>query len=115
MTPTPTPPSTLWQRLSQASWQRRVVPGLTVIGAMVVLRLLGMFQEIEWNALDSFLRWRPAETTSDRLLIVGINEADIQQVGTYPIPDEVLESDRDRKSTRLNSSHSQQSRMPSSA
>ncbi|MEM9118233.1 MAG: CHASE2 domain-containing protein [Cyanobacteria bacterium P01_F01_bin.56] len=90
MTPTPTPPSTLWQRLSQASWQRRVVPGLTVIGVMVVLRLLGMFQEIEWNALDSFLRWRPAETTSDRLLIVGINEADIQQVGTYPIPDEVL-------------------------
>ena len=57
---------------------------------MVVLRLLGVFQELEWAALDSFLRWRPAEPTDDRLLIVGITEADIQQVGTYPIPDGVL-------------------------
>lgn len=83
-------PSAIWQRLLQASWQRRVVPGLTVIGLMVVLRLLGVFQGIEWKALDSFLRWRPAEAPSDRILIVGINEADIQQIGTYPIPDGVL-------------------------
>ncbi|NEQ42327.1 MAG: CHASE2 domain-containing protein [Leptolyngbya sp. SIOISBB] len=90
MTPSSSPSSAIWQRLLQASWQRRVVPGLTVIGLMVVLRLLGVFQGIEWKALDSFLRWRPAEPTSDRLLIVGINEADIQQIGTYPIPDGVL-------------------------
>ena len=81
---------TLRQRLAQASWQRRVVPGLTVIVLMVVLRLLGVLQELEWAALDSFLRWRPAESTDERLLIVGITEADIQQVGTYPIPDGVL-------------------------
>lgn len=90
MTPSSSPSSAIWQRLLQASWQRRVVPGLTVIGLMVVLRLLGAFQGIEWKALDSFLRWRPAEATSDRILIVGINEADIQQIGTYPIPDGVL-------------------------
>ena len=90
VTPSSPPSTPLWQQLSQASWQRRVVPGLAVIVLMVVLRLLGVFQAIEWAALDSFLRWRPAEPTDDRLLIVGITEADIQQVGTYPIPDEVL-------------------------
>lgn len=83
-------PTEIWQRLSQARWQRRVVPGLTVIVLMVVLRLLGIFQGLEWKALDSFLRWRPAEPTDERILIVGITETDIQQVGTYPIPDGVL-------------------------
>jgi len=84
------PPSEIWQRLARASWQRRVFPGLTVIALIVGLRLLGVFQELEWQALDSFLRWRPAEPTDDRLLIVGINETDIQRLGTYPIPDGVL-------------------------
>ncbi|MGF1459740.1 MAG: CHASE2 domain-containing protein [Leptolyngbyaceae cyanobacterium] len=82
--------SEIWQRLSRTSWQRRVVPGLTVIVVIGILRLLGVLQELEWQALDNFLRWRPAEATDSRLLIVGINEADIQQVGTYPIPDAVL-------------------------
>lgn len=82
--------SEIWHRLSRASWQRRLFPGLTVIVLIVVLRLLGVLQELEWSALDSFLRWRPAEPTDDRILIVGIDETDIQRLGTYPIPDAVL-------------------------
>lgn len=82
--------SEIWPRLASASWQRRLFPGLTVILLIVVLRLLGVWQELEWAALDSFLRWRPAAPTDDRLLIVGINETDIQRIGAYPIPDAVL-------------------------
>ncbi|MDB9527460.1 CHASE2 domain-containing protein [Oscillatoria sp. CS-180] len=79
--------SQIWQTISRASWQRRILPGVTVIVLMLALRALGAFQELEWKALDSFLRWRPAEPTDKRLLIVGIDEQDIQAVGTYPIPD----------------------------
>ena len=78
------------QPAARATWQRQLVPGITVIVLVVILRLLGIFQAVEWEALDSFLRWRPAEPTDKRLLIVGINESDIQQVGTYPIPDATL-------------------------
>ena len=78
------------QPAAQATWQRQLVPGITVIVLVVILRLLGILQAVEWEALDSFLRWRPAEPTDKRLLIVGINESDIQQVGTYPIPDATL-------------------------
>ena len=53
-------------------------------------RLLGLLQPLELAALDAGLRWRPPEPTDSRVTVVGINEADIQAVGTYPIPDGVL-------------------------
>ena len=40
--------------------------------------------------LDTLLRWETAEATDERVLIVGINEEDIQRLGTYPVPDGVL-------------------------
>jgi CHASE2 domain-containing sensor protein/two-component sensor histidine kinase len=84
---TPKETSLAWKQLSRASWQRRVLPGLTVIGLVLLARVLGFFQEVEWNTLDAFLRLRPAEPQDERILIVGINERDIQRAGTYPIPD----------------------------
>ncbi len=78
--------TTIWQRLSQARWQR-LIPGLTVIGVVLLARSLGFFQAMEWKTLDTFLRWRPDEPLDERILIVGVNDADIQQAGTYPIPD----------------------------
>ena len=49
------------------------------------------------------------------LLIVVLAQAAITLFSVVTLPVEVDASNRDRKSTRLNSSHSQQSRMPSSA
>ena len=52
--------------------------------------------------------------------IIKLNIGNVAAFGLMP-PDEILQdmirnlSSQDRKSTRLNSSHSQQSRMPSSA
>lgn len=78
--------SPIGQRLAQVRW-RRILPGLSVIGLVLVARSLGLFETMEWKALDAFLRWRPAEPADERFLIVGVTDADIQQVGTYPIPD----------------------------
>ncbi|MBE9157953.1 CHASE2 domain-containing protein [Nodosilinea sp. LEGE 06152] len=81
-----------WQRHYPAGkmpW-RQVVPGVVVLGLVVGARLLGLFEGLELKMLDQLLRWRPAEATDERVLIVGIDEADIQRLGTYPVPDGVL-------------------------
>jgi CHASE2 domain-containing sensor protein len=70
-----------------AVWKVGVVPGAMVIGLVVFLRALGLLQPLEWWALDCFLRLRPAERTDEQILIVGIDEKDIQSIGSYPIPD----------------------------
>jgi len=67
-----------------------ILPGLLVLSILVGARLLGLLQGLEWKMLDTLLRWRPAEATDERVLIVGINEEDIQRLGTYPVPDGVL-------------------------
>lgn len=73
--------------LRQRIGRQRLLPGITVIGLVILTRALGLFQTMELRTLDTFLRWRPAEPKDERILIVGIDEADIQQVGSYPIPD----------------------------
>jgi CHASE2 domain-containing sensor protein/two-component sensor histidine kinase len=73
-----------------AIWGRRLLPGMTVLGLVVLARLLGLFQSLEWRALDTFLRLRPAEPLDERVLIVAIDDASIQQIGTYPLPDQVV-------------------------
>jgi CHASE2 domain-containing sensor protein len=66
------------------------MPGLIVLGLIVLLRLLGLLQPLEWWAFDQMLRLRWAEPVDQRILIVGIDEQDIQSVGSYPIPDAQL-------------------------
>jgi len=79
----------VWQRLKAESiiWRIGALPGAMIIGLVVAARLTGSLQWLEWRALDQGLRLRPAEPIDERILIVGINEADIRQIGTYPIPD----------------------------
>ncbi len=60
------------------------------MGLVLLARFLGLFQGLELRTLDLLLRLRPAEPTDPRILVVGIEEADIQQMGTYPVPDQVL-------------------------
>jgi CHASE2 domain-containing sensor protein len=82
----------LWRWLQQEwrIWRVGALPGLAVIGLVVLLRGLGTLQFLEWTALDYFLRSRPAEPMDERVLIVGINEDDIRQLQKYPIPDQEL-------------------------
>lgn len=78
------------KRTFKGQWRRQVLPGLGVISLVILARILGLFQALEWKTLDTFLRLRPPEPKDDRILIVGINEQDIQNTGTYPIPDHKL-------------------------
>ncbi len=60
-----------------------------MIGLVVAARLLGSLEGLELLALDTFLRLRPAETEDDRIVLVGIDEADMEKTG-YPIPEREL-------------------------
>ncbi|MFB2938265.1 CHASE2 domain-containing protein [Aerosakkonemataceae cyanobacterium BLCC-F154] len=67
---------------------RRVWISFSVVAACLIsLRLMGLLQFGEWEALDQFFRLRPPQVVDQRILIVGIQEADIQRIGSWPIPD----------------------------
>lgn len=62
----------------------------SVAAFVILLRMLGVFQLLELSALDQLFRLRPLEKTDSRIVIVGINESDLEKVGKWPIPDNVL-------------------------
>lgn len=80
---------TIWSKIRKdfTIWSAGTRPGIVAIGLILLLRLSGALQLIEWVTFDSFLRLRPSEPIDRRIVIVGIDEADIQRVGNYPIPD----------------------------
>ncbi|MBR8835615.1 MAG: CHASE2 domain-containing protein [Stigonema ocellatum SAG 48.90 = DSM 106950] len=79
----------IWKRIKDeiALWRIGALPGIAVMALVIILRLIGSMQSLEWLAFDSFLSLRPSEPIEERILIVGINEDDIRSVGSYSIPD----------------------------
>ena len=61
--------------------------GIVVIILLTLVRLTGSLQFFEWITLDYFLGQLPSEPTDERIAIVGIDDRDIRQIGSYPIPD----------------------------
>jgi CHASE2 domain-containing sensor protein/two-component sensor histidine kinase len=61
--------------------------GFALILLVISARALGILQPLELNFLDFLLRSRPEEPIDSRIIIIGINERDIQNIPTYPIPD----------------------------
>ncbi|MCP6761248.1 MAG: CHASE2 domain-containing protein [Fischerella sp. CENA71] len=82
----------LWRIIKEQIiiWRVGLLPGMTVIALVIITRFSGHMQSLEWLAYDNFLRIRPTEPIDERIVIVGINEEDIQSVGTYPIPDKEI-------------------------
>lgn len=72
------------------SWRAGILPGLVLTGLVMAARLLGLFESAELKALDLFMRLRPREPLDERVLVVGIDDPDIQKIGTYPVPDQTL-------------------------
>lgn len=72
------------------NWRIGIIPGLSITGLVILARLLGALQPLEWKALDLGLRWRLAERTDSRITIVTITEDDIQTSLDYPISDKAL-------------------------
>jgi CHASE2 domain-containing sensor protein/two-component sensor histidine kinase len=82
----------IWRKIKHeiTIWRTGALPGLVVIVLIILARLSGSLQLLEWLSFDYFLSLRSAEPLDERIVIVGINEADIQSVGTYPIPDQEI-------------------------
>lgn len=82
----------MWKRLKTlvGEWGGALVTAPSIAGLLILLRLAGFLQLIEWATLDQFFRWRPSEPEDSRIVIVGISEADIRKVGQWPIPDGAL-------------------------
>ncbi len=81
--------SGIWRKIKRkiTLWSVGTLPGIAALGLVIIIRLSGSLQFSEWITLDSFMRMRPAESIDERIVIVGIDEADIRNVGAYPIPD----------------------------
>lgn len=81
-----------WASLKQ-SWseERRVFfTAFGITGLTILLRLLGLLQASEWTAFDQLYSLRPHPPRDDRIVIVGIDETDLQEIGTWPIPDSLM-------------------------
>ncbi|MEH2248429.1 CHASE2 domain-containing protein [Nostoc sp.] len=57
---------------------------------VILLRFIGLLQGMEWNMFDSFLQQRPQAGIDSRIVVITIDEADLQKIGQYPIPDNIL-------------------------
>lgn len=90
--PVAPPPENWWIRLSRRVWAKHKVSVASsgIAGFAIALRLSGVLQSWELAGLDQLFRWRPQEPVDERVLIVGIDEADIGKIGRYPIPDTVI-------------------------
>ena len=56
----------------------------------MAVKLTGLLQLLEWAAYDQFSLLRPTESVDERLLLVTVDEADINQLGQWPLADETL-------------------------
>jgi len=62
-----------------------------VITTMLMgIRQLGMLESVELYGFDQLIRWRPDRGPDPRLLVVGITDADLANLGEYPISDRTM-------------------------
>ncbi|MFN6528592.1 CHASE2 domain-containing protein [Nostoc sp. ChiSLP03a] len=66
---------------------RELNTAASVAVCVLLLHSIGLLQSLEWGALDQFFRLRPNEPPENRITIVVIDEAYLNEVGSWPIPD----------------------------
>ena len=69
---------------------RELITASSVVLCVLVLRHLGLLQPLEWAALDQFFQLRPIEYSQERITIVAIDEASLQELGSWPIYDTTI-------------------------
>lgn len=82
----------MWAKWTKQIWQWRGlwIAAPSVAGLIILLRWSGGLQPLEWMLLDQFFQLRPREAQDTRIVIVGINEADLQKTRRWPIDDATL-------------------------
>lgn len=81
----------MWGKVKQFFWDSRGIwiTAPTIAGVVILLRFSGLLQATEWALFDQYMRLRPLEPRDERVAIVGINEADVENLNTATISDEV--------------------------
>jgi adenylate cyclase len=89
-------------RLKQLIWQWHVVliTASCIAGLVILIRLMGWLQPLEWAMYDQYFCWRPQEPTDPRIVLVQISQADLAKY-SWPVPDGVLA----KLITKLNQQH----------
>ncbi|MFB2895862.1 CHASE2 domain-containing protein [Aerosakkonemataceae cyanobacterium BLCC-F50] len=82
----------MWITLKQHLWRWRgiSIAVASVAGGLLILRLAGVLQFMELVALDQMFRFRPAEPTDRRIVLITIDESDIKQLRRWPMSDAIL-------------------------
>ncbi|MBG1243014.1 CHASE2 domain-containing protein [Nostoc sp. NZL] len=75
----------LKQSLSRG--HRELIAAISVAVCVLLLHSIGLLQSLELAALDQFFRLRPNEPPEERITLVVIDEAYLDEVGSWPIPD----------------------------
>ncbi|MEI6063596.1 MAG: adenylate/guanylate cyclase domain-containing protein, partial [Pseudanabaena sp. ELA748] len=70
-------------------WRGIAIAAPTVSLLVIGLRLIGVLEPIELAMFDQFMRWRSPEREDTRIVIIGIDEADLRQY-QWPIDDALL-------------------------
>ena len=70
-------------------WRGIAIAAPTISLFVIGLRLIGALEPIELAMLDQFFRWRSPEPVDNRIVIIGIDEADVRQYA-WPIDDALL-------------------------
>ncbi|NJN71739.1 MAG: CHASE2 domain-containing protein [Limnothrix sp. RL_2_0] len=73
--------STAYQNFANATLSSFVAVGLS---------FTGIFQLVEWAYYDQILSFRPIEPPDPNLVIITFDEADLEEIGAWPIPDDAL-------------------------
>jgi CHASE2 domain-containing sensor protein len=69
-------------------WIPKVALGITAL--VLLLRLSGLLQGLEWQLWDRFFRWRGSQGLEPRVVLVTIDESDISHLGDWPLNDHLL-------------------------
>jgi len=79
----------MWTTLKKLIWEWRGVfitaPSMAVI--VIALRFAGLLQMMEWAVFDQYMLLRPTEPRDERIVIVGIDEEDLKNIGQGYVPD----------------------------
>ncbi|MFN6462655.1 MAG: CHASE2 domain-containing protein [Nostoc sp. DedVER02] len=75
----------LKQSLSRG--HRELITAVCIAVCVVLLHSIGLLQSLEFAALDQLFRLRPNEPPEDRITIVVIDEAYLNEIRLWPIPD----------------------------
>ncbi len=67
-----------------------IIAAVVTTGIIAGLRQLGWLQSLELIVYDRLMQSRPEQEPDDRLLTVLVTEEDIQEQGTWPLPDATL-------------------------